>query len=264
MLFNWFSAPNCLGRLILACLLYFCLLLPARAEGRLSLVTGNDYQPFTDQAMPGGGLFTSLVREIYARMDVELEIRFRPWKRGYVETLSGGFDATFPYIRASSRERDYYYSDPVLFVFTQVYVANLEGPMIADWPDLEGRVTCLPVGYANTPKIEMMVSDGRVNRVTSRTLGGCFRRLAGGRIDFVEVNNFTAGLAITQSGLGEGRFRPTLLRTENVGHHLIFPRKAGGASGLLERFNRELAAMRNEGEIERIIADYLEDLEWQP
>jgi len=92
---------------------FFALTGAARAD-LVNLVTGNGYPPFTDKTLPQGGLITALVRQAFVSVGTDVDIAFRPWKRGYVETLKGIQDGTFPYIKNENRLQEMMYSEAIL------------------------------------------------------------------------------------------------------------------------------------------------------
>ncbi|WP_181905371.1 substrate-binding periplasmic protein [Aestuariispira insulae] len=224
------------------------------------LVTGNEYAPFTDETLPEGGLFTKIVRMIYDRNGEAVEFAFRPWKRGYLETLEGRFEATFPYILTDERAEAFYFSAPVLFVLVQLYTKSDSDFFADEYNDLTGRQTCLPNGYANTTRIERLVEQGRLKRVTATSMASCLRRLAQGRVDFVELNNFVAPTVIRETGLVPGVFRVLELTTDKVGHYVLYPKSGPDAGNKRDRFDAALEEVRKTGELDRLIETYLQGL----
>lgn len=92
-------------RLIVVCaaVLAVGLARPACAAEQFALVTGEDYPPFADPRLPGGGLATILVRQVVAALGATARVDFLPWRRGYEDTLRGRYDGTFPYVRTPER-----------------------------------------------------------------------------------------------------------------------------------------------------------------
>lgn len=116
----------------LAGFLFSLLSVTSRSEA-LSLVTGNNYLPYSDEELPKGGLATKVVLQILRHADIDHdEPEFRPWVRGLTETESKNYDATFPYARTSEREEVLLYSEPFLSVTNTFFVHG-------DFPDETGR-----------------------------------------------------------------------------------------------------------------------------
>ena len=117
-----------------------------RAE-RLQLVTGDDYAPFTGQTLPKRGLATEIVQTALREMGHESTVTFRPWKRGYAETLSGRYFATFPYGKNETREAEFFYSKP-LYIFGLYFFARADSDVeFKEDKDLQGQKVCMPLGF---------------------------------------------------------------------------------------------------------------------
>jgi len=229
----------------------------AKAE-IVRLTTGNDYKPFTDESLPEGGLAVALVRAAYARVGRDVEIVWRPWKRGYLETREGLFVATFPYVKTPERQRDYRYSEPI-FAHSRRVVVLADSLISADsLDDLKGMQMCRPVGYAIGPRLRRMVAAGDITLNRPNTMELCFQLLALGRVDFVTINHWQ-GAATIQEVFGSrtktrvlediSGFRQTL--------HVIFPRDQADAEQRVATFNKGLASIRADGTYDALVAKHL-------
>ncbi len=81
-----------------ACIMFVFLPFPTEAGQTVRLVTGDDYRPFTDQALPQGGMITEIVDHVFQKMGYQAEIEFHSWSRGYTLSEEGAFLGTFPYV----------------------------------------------------------------------------------------------------------------------------------------------------------------------
>ena len=89
--------------------------------GELRLVTGDDYAPFTDRKLPGGGLLTQVVMAALAEQQQTATLDWRPWMRGFKMAQAAEYDGTFPYIRTPEREADFLYSEPLYRVQQHIF-----------------------------------------------------------------------------------------------------------------------------------------------
>lgn len=121
---------------------------PALATDRL--VTGDDYAPFTGRSLPNQGLASDIVSRVFDLMRRPVELEFKPWKRGYADTLDGIYLGTFPYGRNPDREKLFHYSEP-LYRFGQYFFTLADSDIdYQNESDLQGRRVCLPQGYNPT------------------------------------------------------------------------------------------------------------------
>mgnify|MGYP006441043191 CR=1 FL=1 len=234
--------------------------LPASAEADpVKLVTGNDYKPFTDESLPEGGLSTATVRAVYAHLGEDVSVTFAPWKRGYRAVLEGAYAATFPYVKTSKRQEDYRFSDPI-FTTRNKPLVLAESDIAADSvEDLKGMAYCQPNAYAPPEILKKMQAQGTLERNAPANMSLCMRMLKRGRIDFIPVNN-VQGPATARDVFGSTdpvRFLDiTLTKTHN---YVIFPRNAEDTAEAVARFNKGLAAIRDNGIYESIVERFLGD-----
>ena len=235
-------------------------ILPASAaEDPIKLVTGNDYKPFTDESLPEGGLSTATVRAVYAHLGKDVSVAFVPWKRGYRAVLEGEYAATFPYVKTSKRQEDYRFSDPI-FTTRNKPLVSAESDITADSvEDLKGTAYCQPNAYAPPDILKKMQAEGTLKRNAPANMTLCMRMLKRGRIDFIPVNN-VQGPATARDVFGSTdpvRFLDiTLTKTHN---YVIFPRNAEGTAEAVARFNKGLAAIRDNGVYKSIVDRFLGD-----
>ena len=75
------------------------LTLSVGAHGaEVQLVTGDDYAPLTGKSLAGAGVLSEVVQAAFAQSGMPSSLAWQPWKRGYLMTRRGEYDATFPYI----------------------------------------------------------------------------------------------------------------------------------------------------------------------
>ena len=227
------------------------------AAADIKLVTGNDYKPFTDENLPEGGMASSLVRAVYAQVDADAEILFRPWKRGYNATLKGTYAATFPYVFKEKRNEEYRYSDPIYTIERKPMVTADSGLDAANVQDLSGKTYCMPVGYAAPSQVETATKAGELSRERPSDMGKCIRMLNAGRVDFV-LTNEALGSATARDVFGDTkpvRFLDMSFSKSEL--HVLFPRGQDGSQAAMKRFNEGLATIRENGTYDEIVSRYI-------
>lgn len=221
----------------------------------LALVTGEDYPPFVDARLPGGGLAVQLVQRVVRQMGTTLTLETAPWRRGYEETLRGRYDATFPYVKTAERERDFLYSDPLFNVRPVVFVPAGRRFPYGGPADLQGRRACVALGYAPPEALQRMIDAGQVERVTAPSAAACPGLLAASRADFFVQDLRIGSALIAKVGLTQTVIPVSEPPFSISEIHFILPRSRADAGALLARFNAALAQVRASGDYDRLLAE---------
>lgn len=221
-------------------------------ESTLDLVTGHDYAPFTGEDLPQGGMLTEVVLRAFKAMNLDYDVRFVPWKRGYDGVIAGKFLGTFPYVRTPEREQDALFSDPLLVVRQLVYIST-RSPMEFHAPeDFKARAVCAPVGYALPPELHAMVQSGELTRESPADLPACVRMVASGRVDAFVIDEHTGQAAVARTGVGN-EIRIAAQPFAQVAQHLIVSKANPEAPAVLAAFNAGLKKLKDSGAFDNIV-----------
>lgn len=217
------------------------------------LVTGDDYAPLTGKSLAGSGVLSEVVQAAFARSAMSSTLAWQPWNRGYLMTLRGEYDATFPYIRTEQRERDVLYSAP-LYVSRQHLFSRAEDAFEAERLTHGGRLRlCHPLGWQLPRNIQAQVEQGRLIRHSPRGLATCAQLLLLGRDDLFVADLLLGRYALAATGAPRQRFHVSRAVLGRQTMHLIVPRSRAGAEGLIERFNQGLAGLRASGDYQQLV-----------
>lgn len=240
-------------------LLALLLSLPAYAQAdSLRLVTGDDYAPFTGKALPAGGMLTQVVQRALAKRQIASSLDWRPWNRGYMKTLQGEYDATFPYVRSPQREAEYLYSTP-LFVAEQHLFSRASEPFEIDKPaSMQGKRLCYPLGWHPPKIIQDLLEQNLLTRHSPTGLKECAHLLLLGRDDFFVADKRLGEAALRSTGAPLSQFRSSTSALSSSALHLIVPRTHPRAAAIIEQFNQGLAALQASGEYQRLIEGHLQ------
>jgi len=232
---------------------------PATADS-VRLATGNGYVPFSDRAWLNGGLVTDVVREVYASLGEDPDIVYMPWVRGYQETLSGRFRASFPYIHNAERANKFHYSDSVIDTEKRPMTLADSDVRAGSVDDLSGLTYCMPHGYPPQDAIARLTEEGALRRLDPPSMRACVKTLARGLADFVPVPTLQ-GRAVAARVLGaQRRVRFLDVVLQRNGQHVIFPRGQPGAERARDRFNEGLARLKRSGLYGVIVSQHLRRL----
>lgn len=238
-----------------SCLLLGLAISPGVNATDVRLVTGDDYAPLTGKAMAGAGMLSQVVQAALARSGMASTLAWQPWNRGYLMTLRGEYDATFPYIRADARERDFLYSAPVYLSEQRLFSRASDALELEDLSRLSGRRLCQPLGWQLPGEVQALIERGVMARHSPPGLTECAQLLLLGRDDLfiADLQLGRSALQSTEAPLTEFHVSTAVLSQQTM--HLIVPRSQPGAEKLIEQFDQGLAALRASGEYQRLIQE---------
>ncbi len=183
----------------------------------IRLVTGNDYQPFTDESMEGGGVITQILRNALATVEdrADTDISFVNDWGSHMDVLlpSGAFDGTFPWVvpncedpaiteNMQARCDNYRFADPVYEIVTGMITRDGDALATTDaHADFVGKTVCVPDGYAKIVLSAGGVADEDLTYTSPAAPETCFEQLVAGSVDAVELELSQAADVISRQGI---------------------------------------------------------------
>lgn len=241
----------------LRCCLLGCLVSMQAAATELRLVTGDNYPPFTGQALPGGGLLTQIVNAALAQQQLNSSLDWRPWKRGYLMAAQGKYDATFPYVQTAQRDSEFLFSKPLYTLEQHIFSRAGEAFEPDNLAGLLGKRFCYPLGWQPPAVIQQLLDSGKITRHEPGKLSDCAKLLLLNRDDFFLADRLLGAAALHATGADLSLYRSSTTIFPNTTLHLMVSRQLPDAAALLQRFDQGLAQLRASGEYQRIIEQYL-------
>lgn len=246
------------SRLVLSLIAVLCLpAAPLAAQDVVTLATGNDFKPFTDESLPGGGLLTEVVTQAFARAGRPAALRWMPWKSGYAATAATEVDATFPYQKTTERGAEMLYSAPLFTAAQRVFWITGATRPATDPADLTGQRLCIPLGYTPPPELIEMVRDGSIKRDQPATMRACFQMLKAQDTDYVVTNTFQADDLTAQARIPLRTLGISPFRVNQHTLHLITSRSHGDGPALIDAFNTGLAMLKADGTYDALVEKHL-------
>jgi polar amino acid transport system substrate-binding protein len=243
-------------------LAFLCLSLALCASALaepVRLVTGDDYAPFTGKALPAGGMLTEVVAAALQQRHINYSLDWRPCKRGYQKTLSGDYDATFPYVRTAEREALFLFSEPLYTVEQHIFSRAGDVLEIADLPSMQGRRFCYPLGWQPPAIIQQRLDAGQLIRHSPPGLSECARLLLLGRDDFFIADRHLGETAFKLIGVPAEQFRRSESAISRSPLHLLVPRSNPRGAAIIEQFNLGLEALLTSGDYQRLLERHLQE-----
>lgn len=231
-------------------LLWLALLLGkgALAAPQVSLVS-TDYPPYFSPTLPENGTVAAIARAAFEAASYTVTLEFRPWARLMAEVENGHFDGVVAVWYKAERESYIAYSNPVVNTNIGFYGRQDLPIDVSDLSRLAGYTIGTVRGYANPPAFDAarLTTDEAVDDLTN------LRKLSVGRLDLVLIDKALAAYLMKKDLPAAGamvgwRDPPVLVMPLYVG----FAKKRPGYEKRLADFNRGLAEIRRNGELERI------------
>ena len=226
----------------------------------VSMVTGNNYHPYSDERLEGGGLATIYVRTVLEAMGVTPEIEFMGWEEGFQAALVGQYAGTFPYIYSEERDALFHYSDPIFSVRPYVFTSARQFGGVGELESLTGATLCVPNGWGVDSNLQGMVDRGEINLLTGTNVVGCFQALFNAQVHAVSIDRrlgTIAAIAVDERYW----YIAKRMSDESNPHHLIISRNVPNAREWLDQFNATLKRLQDEGVMYDLTAQYYESLE---
>lgn len=243
-------------RLLLVVLLLAYLPPAMAAQPRLKLVTGDDYAPFTGIHLPGGGMLTQLVMAALAEQQLEADLDWLPWKRGYLYASQSRYDGTFPYVPSPQRAREFLYSAPVYTLQQHFFSRSGDAFEPENLNTLSGKRLCYPLGWQPPAVIQQLLDQGLITRHSPASLTACAKLLLLQRDDFFVADRLLGQVALRESGKPLTAFRTSTSSLPHSSLHFIVARQHPHADTLIGQFNAGLAALQASGKYAQIIEKY--------
>ena len=244
----------------------------------VKLLTADDYRPFTDRALPAGGLITDIVRTMFngqaeAAEGPAYKIAWvNDWSAHLNPLLSdGAFDMGFPWLRPNCERYDelddpakfrcdtFHFSKP-LFEILVVFFTRKDGTFQFDNNDqVVGKRLCRPAGYFTFDLDDdgrNWVKDEKVTLLRPQSVDECFQMLARDEVDAVALNEFTGRQAVSKLNMGKD-VRTIENPVSVLGLHVIIPKTHPRADELLSHVNKGLERIRESGKYGEIVERHL-------
>ncbi|WP_170333728.1 transporter substrate-binding domain-containing protein [Ruegeria arenilitoris] len=246
---------------------------PEIRDRQLLLITGGNYAPFTDEALPHRGLYTQLVETAMFRAAPEqaYKIQFVNDWSSHLDLLMPtlAFDATFPWSRPNCEEAEalsekdrvrcetYNFSNPFYEVVDTFFAKEGSGyEETLTYADFAGTTICRPEGWSLSHMDAVGLYEPAITMLRPVEPDECFHAVMDGRADIVAIEAHLAVEAISRLGYEHQIIEnPNLaaVKSLNVMTHKDNP----DGEAILETLNQGLAIMQQSGEWRDIVSTAL-------
>lgn len=244
---------------------------PLRDAGaELTLLTGSNYAPFTDENWPGKGMLTEIVNAAMERTPDPVSYQIR-WENDWSQHLFPILDEKvadmgFPWIKPDCAQdpdnlrcANFHFSEPLVEILILLFEHRDRPLTFANDEDIAGARLCRPAGYfthdLDRPD-RLWLTNGLVTLLQPESPEACFALLAAGEVDAVTVNEFLGLTKIHEMGLG-GTVQPVRRPLSIEGLHVVISKRHWRGTTFLYRFNAGLADLKASAQYDEIISRHL-------
>jgi polar amino acid transport system substrate-binding protein len=225
------------------------LLVPRYALSEEITIAVGDWPPYLSNKLKHNGVIGHLLTDVFSEVGYDVKFTFFPWSRAYSVTKVGKQDMTGVWMHKPEREKDFYYSDPVLneqFVFFHLKTTPF------DWntlEDLQGVMIGGGSEYSYGVAFDEALESGKIVIERVPTQYQNWRKLLLGRIQ-VFPEEMNVGYSSLKQHYPEDKVslvthhpKPLL----NNLSYLLFPKSANNSPMLMKKFNAALKSFRESG-----------------
>ncbi|MDX1633916.1 MAG: transporter substrate-binding domain-containing protein [Marinobacter sp.] len=226
-----------------------------REAGVLRLNVGpNGYPPYMIIGRDGqySGIVWDVVTRIARRLDYRVVPHKIPRKRVDQMILEGYIDATPRAKEWTQKPERFLFTQPITRI-REVFFTTRDHPIFYRVPsDIEGETVVTHLGY-RYPELEPVFQSGRAKRFDVTKDRDMFRLLLDADHFEVAVADEAVGLWIIRNNDWQDRIKVSDGAISNFGYRLML---APGWQSFVENFDRELAIMKDSGELSDILHQY--------
>lgn len=239
----------------------------------LRIVTGNNFAPYVDETLPGGGMFTQLVEMAVFRADpsIPYSLTFINDWQAHIDALlpSLAYDLSYPWIRPNceapetlnasdlSRCESLVFSAPFLEIVDGFFTRR-DNDLIAAtrYSDLVGKRICRPEGYTTGVLDANGLTADQIVLSRPERAADCFEALAAGTVDVVSIDAEVGDSVIARLGLvKQVEQNPHLATLTSL--HVIAHKSNQRAVDMLARLDEGIIEMYESGEWYEIVSTAL-------
>lgn len=234
---------------ILLCLLLFFAANMAFAE-KIAMAIG-DWPPYTAKKNSGENIVEKLVAEAFKLEGIEVELKYYPWQRVYVDVTKGKSVGSFPWVKNPQREKEVLFSTDSIMNLKEVFVYRKDSTF--DWKihdDLKKFRIGGTVGYNH---VKMLQEHGvTVQKATKDEQN--LKKVMAGKLDAFPID-FMVGKQLIKELFGDNGAQLTFHEKPLIKNaaHVIFTRSNPNSKTLDAKFSEGMKKLKESGRYDEIM-----------
>lgn len=243
---------------LLFCMLPGLLLLAnwAAAAPPLKITLSNDeWPPYLGEQLPDHGVLSRIVKEAFARADVQVSYRFYPNNRALWSAQMGVVSGSLGWAPSEERMKTLLYTEPVLQARMVFFERKNDAHHWGALKDLQGLRIGITIGNYYSDEFDKLSKAGvlTIDGASADDLN--LRKLLARRIDLFPIDDEVGHFLLAKdfSAVERAALAPQSKSFWSAPLCVVIWRKDPHAQELVERFNRGLKTLHDSGDFERIL-----------
>jgi ABC-type amino acid transport substrate-binding protein/nucleoid-associated protein YgaU len=244
------------------------LVIPAKEEAKQNfsiktLTVGgvSDFAPFSSATSYKNGITTDIVKAVLDKMGQKNEITFSPLAK---QTKDNSVVASYPIQKTIANSNDYIFSNELFKVDNVLFSKATEPFDFSDEKNIRKKTIACVLGN-NIPEIDNYVAKGYVKVQACKTFEEAFRMLQRGQVDLVACPSLSAyNVFLTDNQIKQESFFLVNKPISSTSLYLGVSSKNPLAFDIIANFNIALDVLINQGLINKIIDEHLDEFQKKP
>ena len=211
-------------------------------------IASGEWPPLISQQLPNGGEITHIITQAFLRQGITVNYSYFPWARSLALTQSGQFDATPGWFYNEERNKQFYFSEPVLKASETLIILKSAPWTITRYQDLQNKTIAGMRGYSYGDTFDQSEAEGFFTVIRNKDYDQNLRMLLSGRVDLVigqqAVIDQEVKKLLSPNEIQQLRFIPSVLPQRDL--FLLFSKSSNKAQYYLEQFNLGLKKYQTE------------------
>jgi len=221
------------------------------------IVATGEWPPYSGQSMKNKGFVSEIVTEVIKLMNMDLEIKFYPWRRCYQNVVWDKVWAAFPYSYTEERAKEVAFSDDVAYSTTKFFYCLQPGQkqnfIYNDLTDLRQYKLGGVIGYYYEEQFKK--AKLIVDYVAKEKMA--LEKLFLGRIQLLPLNEMVGWRLIKNTFPDNVNMFGSLEKPlDRKSMQLIVNKKNQNSMDLLKKFNEKLKIFIQSKQYQSIIDQY--------
>lgn len=229
---------------------------PLHADKHVIKVSSDPWEPWvlgSEGQQATGGLAVEVTRELFKRLNLDLEINIYPYERCIRQMKSGERDVLLMVKKTEEREKYMLFSDVAMVDPQLIYYSSehMDSFGWQTWQDLNkytvGGVRGFNYGEFDTAAKKYGIGTELVSNDNQN-----IRKLFAGRVDLIILNRSTANYYMNQHPESRGKLKAAEKSISEAQFHFALSRK-GKATPHLSGINMALQNMKSDGTLDKLL-----------
>lgn len=223
-----------------------------RAQDETIQLATMNWLPVYGESLPNGGVFTELTTEAFHRAGYYCDVKFVPWKRALTQAKKGAFGGLMGAVLNEERKSDFVATDPIMLYEEFLFSRADSQIQYRDYSDLKAYNIGSIAGVAiNSSLVAAGLKVEEIVR-TEQNLDKLIR----GRIDLLVADSLSIANIIKARPEFAGALRQLTKPLQTSPLPNLISKKRTDYKIIVEKFNKSLKAMRDDGTFDKIAAKH--------